>query len=49
MRARGEEISTERFLVGGNSREVVSMFADEILCGIIAEEVVVRVTGVEPS
>ncbi len=49
MRAKGEALSTERFLVGGNSREVVSMFADEILCGIIAEEVVVRVTGVEPS
>ena len=49
MVARGEALSSERFLVSGNSREVVSMTADEILCGITGEEVIVRIIGVEPS
>ena len=46
MLARGEVLSSESFLVEANSRTVVSMIADEILCGITAEEVVVRIAEV---
>jgi hypothetical protein len=43
MVARGEILSSQRFVIDGNSREVVSMAAAEILCGITAEEVIVRI------
>lgn len=46
MLARGEVLSSESLLVEANSRTVVSMIADEILCGITAEEVVVRIAEV---